>query len=174
MVFEHRDAKRDRVFAGLLGEHVDHVLRCMRRVRRADGSPPQNRHARLLGMKVDLKVWDCVGKVRGAFDRRRVDTVLHHFLFEGRSSEDRLTNNPVPPSDDVALLVEARFDAVDVDRAIISAFDVILASPENFDRDWLAMGFRDLAGLTHVVGIAIARRPTSRPPRPCEVGHSQA
>jgi hypothetical protein len=37
------------------------------------------------------------------------------------------------PSDDLAIFVETRLDAMDVDRPVITALDIVFARPDDFN-----------------------------------------
>jgi hypothetical protein len=134
VLLQHSEAELDGVFARFLGEDVDHVLGCVRSVRCADRSPPEHRHADGLGMQLDLKIGNSVGQRRRAFHRGRVDAVLDHPLRKWSSGDDRLADDAMLPSDDVAILVEASLNPMNVDWAVITTLHVIFARPKHLDR----------------------------------------
>ena len=137
-------------------EFVDERLGGERRVRRADGAPPQHRHAELRRMQVDAEVGDVVGQRRRAFDAGQVDAVLHHHRLERGAGEDRLADDPVLPAGDVAVRIESGAQRVQVHRAVVAALHVVLARPHHLHRDArLAAAHQrdgDRHGLEHVVG----------------------
>ena len=73
---EQRPAKLDRVLAGRGRQLIDESLGRERSMRRAYRAPPLHGHSQLGRMEIDKHVGDRIRQGRGAFDRRRVDTVL--------------------------------------------------------------------------------------------------
>ena len=86
----------------------------------------------------------------------RVDAVLDHDGSERRAGDDRLADDAMLPADQLAVLVQRRFQPVEVQRAIEPAANVIFARPLQLDRDAVGaerLGDRDR--LDDVVGAHV-------------------
>ena len=89
-----------------------------------------------------------------ALDHGLVHTVLDHEGFERRALEDRLTDDHVVPADDLAAVVHAHVDAVQVHRAVVAAADVVFAAPDHLDGAVMSgrrISLGHIGGFHHVV-----------------------
>src|SRR6202030_3221970 len=102
--------------------------------------------------QVDRYVGDGVWKVRGAFDRRPINTVLDQSR-ERRTGHDRLPNDDVPPASELALRVQARLELVKIHGPIQATMDIVLARPLKLDgRAVGAVRFGDRHRFDDVIG----------------------
>jgi hypothetical protein len=118
-------------------------------------------------VQLDAQVRNRVRQREASLDRRRVDAILDHHRLERSPLEDRLAHDAVLPADDLALVVERGPHAVDPERPVEPATDVVLARPDDLDRGGDALllrGLRDVHGLADEVA-ARARAPPKPPPK---------
>src|SRR3954464_15921045 len=105
MVLEHRETARHGILAGCGEQLVDESLLRVRRVRMADGAPPQYRHAHVHRAGSHTQVRHRVWEIAHAFGCGRIEAVRHHRL-EGRSLDDRLPHDDMVPGRNFTLLID--------------------------------------------------------------------
>src|SRR3974390_299390 len=163
---EQRLPEGDGILPHRVGHFVEEHLGGIGRMGAADGAPPQHRHTYLRSVQLNREIGDGIRQCRCALDRSFVDTLLYHPRGERRTVEDRLTDNPVLPSDEIALGIEPGLDRVEIHWAIAATANVVHARPDQLHR--LTIGAERLRDAppppsTMKSEAALARRPKLPP-----------
>src|ERR1700721_2677004 len=98
-------------------------------------------------MHINRKIHEIVGSVDHALDRAGVNPVLDCHSFEWRTHKDGLTYDAVLPGGDRTVSGESHLHAVQHQRPIEAALDVVIASPQKANRSAAFDSFCDLGDL---------------------------
>ncbi len=162
MVEQQQAAIRDRILLRRRRAFVDEALLHEGGEAVAHGAPPEHRHAARRHLVFDEEVGDLVVHVGRALDLRHVELGLEQHRLERRALDDGLADDAVLPRDRQAVGIEPRADHVVGARPIVAAAHVVLARPDDLDRN--PRRLRDLDRFLHEVGRRDWRDARSRRP----------